>query len=325
MIKLSNRDNLSASRQMHTVLVMHFIEERSQKDIADSLNISHATVNRLIKRGRSIGLVQITIKSPVVDLVEIEDAILDLGYLSKVIVVPTLSDKVDTVLKDVGRAAAQYLVDILQPHNKVTITGGKGLSAVASALAENDTKSPEVKVIPATGLVQGHHYIDVNHIAAQMAERLGGQAYEIHAPLFADTREIRDMLLSMTSVKSVFDHARSADIAVLGVGSILTDDSSYYDLNPHSSTDRDAIKNSGATAELLAHLIDKDGQICDYELNHRLVGLKLEELLNIPHKIGVAAGVNKAEPILNALRGGYIDTLVTDEVTGQKLIEFAKQ
>ncbi len=164
--------------------------------------------------------------------------------------------------------------------------------------------------------MQGKHYTDVNHVASLMADRLGGRAYQIHAPLFADTPEQREMLMGVRSVADVFRRAREADVAVVGVGSILTDDSSYYDLHPSSSADRQAIESSGASGELLAHLIDRNGKLSDYSLNRSLVSLTLDEFATIPRSIGVASGPSKIAPILSAMRGNHLDIIVTDEATG---------
>jgi DNA-binding transcriptional regulator LsrR (DeoR family) len=133
------------------------------------------------------------------------------------------------------------------------------------------------------------------------------------------------MLINMRSVADVFKRAREAKVAVVGIGSILTDDSSYYDLHPSSSTDRVAIERSGASCELLAHLLDDQGRVCDYSLNRSLVSLTLAEFASIPMKIGVASGPNKAGPILSVLRGNHLDTLVTDEATGARILEIASK
>ncbi len=117
--------------------------------------------------------------------------------------------------------------------------------------------------------------------------------------------------------------AREAKVAVVGIGSILTDDSSYYDLHPSSSMDREAIERSGASCELLAHLLDDEGQVCAYSLNRSLVSLTLPEFSSIPMKIGVASGPNKASPILSVMRGNHLDTFVTDEATGARILEIA--
>ncbi|MGN8021689.1 sugar-binding transcriptional regulator [Phyllobacterium sp. 22229] len=317
------REEIVIARQMHQALVLHFLEGLTQAQIADQLGISQPTVNRLIKRGRQLGLVEIKIKSPVEPLVDMEEQLLALGGISRAIVVPTVSDNPQTALQAVGEAAARLLIEEITDGDTICITGGKGVSAVVAGLQA--PRRFDVEVIPATGCVQGKHYTDVNHVSTLMADRLGGRAYQIHAPLFADSPSERAMLINMRSVADVFKRAREAKIAVVGIGSILTDDSSYYDLHPSSSTDLDAIERSGARCELLAHLLDDRGQVCDYSLNGSLVSLTLQEFASIPTKIGVASGPNKARPILSIMRGNHLDTLVTDEATGQRILDIAAE
>lgn len=317
------REEAVIARQMHHALVLHFLEGLTQAQIADQLGISHATVNRLIKRGRQLGLVEIKIKSPVEPLLDMEERLLGLGGINRVVVVPTVSDNPQTALQAVGEAAARLLLEEIADGDTICITGGKGVSAVVAGLQSSHRF--DVEVIPATGCVQGKHYTDVNHVATLMADQLGGRAYQIHAPLFADSASECAMLINMRAVADVFKRAREAKVALVGIGSILSDDSSYYDLHPSSSADRDAIERAGASCELLAHLLDDRGRVCDYSLNRSLVSLTLSEFSAIPTKIGVASGPNKAGPILSVMRGHHLDTLVTDEATGARVLELARE
>ena len=53
----------------------------------------------------------------------------------------------------------------------------------------------------------------------------------------------------------------------------------------------------------------------------RLVTIERRNLLNIPIRIGVAGGPGKVEAILGALRGGYVNILVTDHQAANELIK----
>lgn len=321
MASSNSRDDIAAARQMHQALVMHFVEGQTQAEIANVLGISHASVNRLIKRGRALGLVEIKIRSPIEHLVGIEAQLVAIGGIERALVAPAVSDNPQTTLQGVGTVAANLVLDTIKDGDRLCVTGGKGLSALVAGM--KPSRRYDIEVVPATGLVQGKHYTDVNHIATTLADKLGGRAFQMHAPLFADSPEEREMVMGMRSVADVFRRARESSLAIVGIGSILTDESSYYDLHPSSTEDRKAIERSGATGELLAHLIDRDGQLADYGPNQSLVSLTLEEFASIPRTIGVASGLGKAAPILAAMRGNHIDTLVTDEATALSVIALA--
>ena len=318
-MKISNDfQRYEAARQIYSVLVMHFQEGITQAEIAKLTKLSHAKVNRLIKRGRELGMVEITIRSQYQALFDLEARFREATGLEAVRITPTASPNPHTILHQVGAAAASLLLERLQDGDTVCITGGKGVSAVVEMLSPE--RSFAVEVVPATGCVQGKHYTDVNHVATQMAEKLGGQAYLIHAPLFADSIAEKKMLMKMKSVTDVLDRARKARVAVLGIGSILSGDSSYYDLHPTSRGDRAEIEKAGAAGELLAHLIGSDGAVCDYELNARLVAMSPSELDAIPFTIGVAAGANKVAPICAALSGRHVKALALDETTANGVL-----
>lgn len=308
-----------AVRQIYTVLVMHFQEGITQAEIAKITKLSHAKVNRLIKQGRDMGMLEITIRSPYQALFDLETRFRDATGLETVRITPTAAANPQTILSQVGAAAASLLLEHIHDGDTICITGGKGVSAVVEML--NPDRSFSVEVVPATGCVQGKHYTDVNHVATQMADKLGGQAFLIHAPLFADSIAEKKMLMKMKSVTDVFDRARKARVAVLGIGSILSGDSSYYDLHPTSRGDRAEIEKAGAAGELLAHLIDREGAVCDYELNARLVAMSPAELDAVPFTIGVAAGANKVEPICAALNGRHIKAMVLDEATANSVLK----
>lgn len=273
--------SFNGSRQVYRVLVMYYQDGRKQSEIATATGLSVTTVNRMIRQGRESGMVEITIKSPFLSAHQLEKDLARAGGLSE--------------------AAAAFLLSRLRDGDVIAITGGKGVSAL--------------------GCMQGKHYADVNHVASEMAARLGGRAWQIHAPLFADTPPQRDWLMGISAVDQVLQKSREATLAVVGLGSIFSNSSSYYDLNLTAREASDSIETSGARSELLAWLLDETGQPARFADNQRLVGLTLPELQRIPFSFAVAAGSNKIDPIHCALRGGYLKGLLTDESTAAGVIE----
>ncbi|WP_428649548.1 sugar-binding transcriptional regulator [Roseibium sp.] len=312
------KNDIEQMRQMHTVLVLHFLEGRKQSEIADLLNLSTSKVNRLITQGRKQGMVKIDIENPFQRLTDLEKELEASALLSKALVTSSVPGSPGTTLKQVGLAAANHLVETIRDGDVIAITGGKAVGAVVQNLETDRTF--DVTVVPLTGGVQGKYYTDVNHLATQLADRLGGNATLVHAPLFAESREQRDMLMEVGSIRQVFDIARKANVALVGVGSIQTPGSSYYDLHPMPEADRKMLTGSGVAAEFLAHLIRQNGTVADFALNSRLVALRPDELKQCSRVIGVTSGEEKVEPIQAVLNGNYLNSLILDEDTASAVL-----
>lgn len=315
-------DDFDRSRKIHRVLVMHYVEGLSQAEIAKRSGLSHPTVNRLVKEGHDRGYVQIKVTSPLQPLFEIEQRLIGMSGLSEAIVTPSASEQEDVNLANAGRAAADFLLSKLKDGDTVCVSGGQGVGAVIAALAPS--RAYDVTVVPATGGVQGKYFTDVNHLAAQLARKLQGRAFQIHAPVFTASRAERDVLLQVQSVREVLAKARDAAIALVGIGSVLPEESTYRSLMPQGAQSKGELARIGAAGELVAHLISGEGGLCDYALNDCVIGLTLDEFKAVPLTIGISAGQRKAAPIAGVLRGGFLNVLATDEATGSLIIDILK-
>lgn len=321
MATQQSSDDFDRLRKIHRVLVMHYVEGLSQAEIAKRSGMSHPTVNRLVKEGHDRGYVQINIRSPLQSLFEIEQRLAALGGLSEAIVTPSASNQEEVNLATAGKAAAEHLLSALKDGDTICVSGGRGVEAVIAAL--NPSRTYDVTVVPATGGVQGNFFTDVNHLAALLARKLQGRAYQIHAPVFAQSRQERDVLLSLHSVREVLDRARGAAIALVGIGSVLEERSTYLSLRPDARSGSE-LERIGATGELIAHLVDRQGRLCDYELNERVIGLTLDDLNAVPLTLGISVGARKVLPIASVLGGGHLGVLATDEATGTAILDLTK-
>lgn len=308
-------------RLIHRILTMYYIEEVNQAGIARQLNLSTAKVNRLIRQAKEQGLVEFKVKMPSQQLLELEAQLCAIAQLHEAFVVPTISNNKEAIVQSIGAAGAKFFLQHLRDGDTVCISGGKTINAIVQQIEPRRTY--DVKVVPATGARQGRYYTDVNNLAAQLAEKLGGQAFQIHAPVLVDKLEERDALVSMRQISDILQMARDSKIALISVGSIIPNGSSYFDLMPHELFDdnwHEFFQESGAIGEILANVYDVYGNLCVDQLNTRVVGLTLDELYNIPLSIAVAAAEEKVLPIYGALRGNLIKSLVTDEQTANGVI-----
>ena len=64
-----------------------------------------------------------------------------------------------------------------------------------------------------------------------------------------------------------------------------------------------------------------DPTVVNIPLHDRRIGIELADLKFIPKVVGVAGGVHKTRAILGALRGGFLDVLVTNEFAAISLLE----
>ncbi|WP_152827458.1 sugar-binding transcriptional regulator [Fertoeibacter niger] len=311
-------EDFTSLRQMHAVLVRHFIEGRKQAEIAEAMNLSTSKVNRIIAQARRSGMVKISIETPFQRLMEIEQKLAATGLVREAIVSPTVSDNDGTRLAQVGQAAAAHLAETLRDGDILGISGGKAVAAVVDALSVE--RAIDVQVVPLTGGVQGKFHTDVNNLASRMAERLGGRSLQLHAPLFAERADQREMLMNLGAVKEVMDLGRRATVCLVGIGSITTPGSSYFDLHPLSAPDRAMLPGMGVMAEFLGHLVHDRGQVAHFALNQRLVALRPDEIRRCGRVIAVAAGEDKVGPVRSVLRGGYVSVLVTDEDTATTIL-----
>jgi DNA-binding transcriptional regulator LsrR (DeoR family) len=235
--------------------------------------------------------VDITTRTPFQHLFGLESRLKAIFGLTDAVVIPAVSDNSDAVIHALGWAGATYLLERVRDGDIIGIGSCQAIHALVQAV--DAPRDYDATVVPVVGAVQGQVTSDVNYLAAELANRLGGKAYQLHAPAFVETREHRDALLSMTPVREILDLARRATIALVGVGILNQDASRFVQFTALSPQDMDRIvKVDGGVGDIAAHVYNVDGRLCAPEYASRVVGLTLEELQRIPpgHRRGCHGG-----------------------------------
>lgn len=144
----------------------------------------------------------------------------------------------------------------------------------------------------------------------------------IPAPLRASNAHVADTFRQENSVRDVMLAACAADIAVVGIGSVNQQKEATILRSGYISEGEQLMfSRKGAVGDILGYFIQADGALVpDMQIHQELIGISLADLTTIPTVIGVAGGVEKADVIVAALRGRYVNALVTDEVTARAII-----
>lgn len=300
----------------------YYQEDQTQAEIARSLGISRSLISRYLSTARELGIVQITIAAPEWTFDALGRALRGrYPHLKAVVIAPTFSDERkhsdDAQRAMIGRFAANYLSDIVQPGMRLALGCGRTLRATVDALSKRTIAG--VFVVQAMGSI-GHeaHQIDYNEIARQAAEAWGGQAFYVSAPAILGSGSAADFVAANPTLQYSLKLANSADVYVVGLGT-LESDQLYARVGLIRDHELDDLRER-AVGDICGRFFDIDGREQSTAFASRIVGVELDRLRAAPLSVGVAGGDDKVAALLGALRGSYINVLISDERTVQALL-----
>lgn len=313
---MSSKDNIQFLIELAQ---MYYGEEATQEDVAKHFNISRSLVSKYLSRARDLGIVEIRVNAELFyPYKRIEDQLKQRYNISKVICVH-VNDPAQ-LKQELGDAAAQYLARILKPNSVVGVSAGSTALEVANRM-QYGQQAPDLTFIPFVGgLAKEQDNIQSNVICDIFAQRTGGHSLDLHVPVIADTINAKKVLLSQNFIKRTFDQMKQVEIAIVGVGGmpVYEEMTQLYVDKVDESSFMDKEKVVG---DICYNFIDEHGRYVDIDWNRRVMAVTLEAIKAIPHVIGVSGGKHKVDGIRAALKGQYLDVLVTDISTARALIE----
>lgn len=295
-----------------TVADLYYVERRSQAEIANQLGYSRSAVSRMLSEAHDRQLIEIRINHPLQRDSQLEYALRSRFGVPLVYVAQRGYLSYDRMLMQLGRLAAGYLDDMVAESTTIGISWGTAVYEVVNALSPRRLRGIEVVQLIG-GLGKGDPQIDGPGVAMRLAERLGGRYHSLNAPLIVNDHQTRQSLLASRVIQDTMQLALRADLAVVGVGSVDSIRSSLLRTGYLTSQELDDISRTGAVGDICGTHFDSNGCILDIDVNRRVVGVNLRQLLAGPCQvIGVGGGRLKAAAIAGALRGNLIDVLITD-------------
>ena len=307
------------TRLMVAVSRLYYDEQQSQQEIAEGLDVSRATVSRLLTQARSEGLVQITIRNPLAGEESLEEQLVATFGLRSAAVCQTTGATDESRLDQVADLGSATFARALAPGAVIGVTTSRAVGAVVRRFAP--VASPDATITPLLGgwSAEGCDW-HANANTRNLAEKLMCGYLQCHAPAFVASEATRAALLEERVVARVLEMARTCTVALVGVGQ-LDLDASIVRSGTFTAADIAAVTASGAVAQVGTLFIDGQGRLVPTAFDLRSLGITAEEFRRIPTVMAVAAGRAKVEPLCAVLSGGWIQTLVTDVATARGILD----
>jgi len=301
------------------IATWYYEEHLDQETIARRIGRSRSMVSRLLQEARERGLVEIRVRYPLKTDAELEQRLREAFDLLQARVLAEPPGDYDTLLRRLGELGARYLQQRLHDGIRIGIGWGTALYHVARAMRSTPLRDAVVvQIIGSVGC--GDPMIDGPELARWLAQELNATYRFLHAPLIVEDESVAQALLRERTIAETLVLARQVEVALVGIGSVAPRLSSLQRAGYLSEENLAMLKEAGAVGDVVARQLDADGRPLDNPLNQRVIGIDLESLRSIPTVIGVAGSVLKAPAVLAALRGGYVDVLVTDSATAVQVL-----
>jgi len=309
-----DRDHL---KLLLAVARRYYLDEASQEEIAGEVQFSRATVSRLLSEARRRRIVRFQIGHPLERALALEEALTARFGIAGARVADVAPGAVP--LTAVATCAAEYLAETTAPEGVVAVSNGSTISAVVAEFPQLHRRDTCVVQMIGT-LAQDNQLDDSPDICRRLAESFGGTYRLMPVPLIVGNARLARALRHEESVATALALGSHADVALVGVGAHdAASSGNIFNgwLTPQISRD---LSRAGAVGHICGHHFDASGRHIAHELCQRIMSVPLERLRDIPKVVGVACGAGKARAISGALRGQYVDVLITDTTTAQALL-----
>ncbi len=308
-------------RLLAKVARMYYVQDLDQKSITNRLQVHQSTVSRMLKRARALNVVRFSVVNPPGTYSELEDQLAARFSLMDVVVVDCPADE-EAMLRDLGAALAYYIETTIKPKMTIGISSwSRALFSMVDALHPKDycRDGKVVQILGGVGNV-GSEYQAI-YIAQRLAAAIGATPVLLQAPAVVGSQEAQRILIREASVQQAAALFGSLDVAFVGIGSMEPSKMLASSGNVFSREERQALRKLGAVGDICFRFFDRDGKPVRSPLSKRVIGIEFETLRATPRVVGVAGGLYKAESILAALRGNWINVLITDRRAAEKLMD----
>ncbi len=309
------------------VASMYYEHDIPQNVIAEKMFFSRAKVSRLLKKARELGIVEIVIRFPLERIVALEKLLCDTFKLSDAVVIINYPEynNANTRLGRLGKIAGEYLDDQLKDGDTIGLAWGRTLYQLVSQLKPKSSR--DIHVVQLTGAAaDGYNsQMDSPFLVRKLAEKYKGTYSQLYAPLFVENNIVKKSLVREVIIAKALQEARGVEYLVTGIADFKSGDHLNSWAGYLDNERKQQLIQKGAVGFICGHFLDKNGNPLVDAVEDNLIGITMDDLKAAKNVIAVSGGVDKALATYAALKGGYIDCLITDAYIAERVLEMASQ
>lgn len=289
----------------------YYFEDMTQQRVGEHMGISRMRVIKLLEKAKQTGIIQFRLRKDGETRMQLERNLIHEFGLTDAFVVPAAMDK-SLVNTGIAEAASMYISERLDENRFINIGYGDTPSRILNKLA-----TIAEKPLTCVSLTGGVSY----YLPDTRSNVFNAKLHLIPAPLLASSKEMAEAMFNEVSVMEISRMSSLAQLSVVGIGA-MHESATIFKSGILNRNDFLYLNMQGAVGDLLSHFLDQNGRLIETPLEERLISTPLSTLKSFSNVIGVAAGDSKVAAIHAALRGQYLNVLITDDRTAGKLLSY---
>ncbi len=314
-------------RLIYKCCSLYYEDDWKQQDIAEYLSISRASVSRMLQMGKEMGMVKVEICNPGLLTYDRMERQLErrLGLKEVIIAEYQPFDTEEDRTKRLSDKAMAYLCHSLKDGDMVGVSMGKTLHNITRC--KRTTQAPiACTFVPVLGGLSRDNPFDVkihsNQIAIRLAEVFGGNCIQFFSPAIFSDRTVLQGFMKEMPIQNLFRYFEKLSMVVMGIGESSVIGSTLVLTDYMSDKEMERMIEEGAVGDICLRFFDKDGDMESFHcFNDRVASITPDSLRQIDKRVGIANGSNKARAALGAVRGGYVNVLITDVDCAQRMMD----
>lgn len=297
---------------------LYYIAGRTQDDIAQILNISRPSAQRLVSLCRSEGLISFQMNHPIAQCMDMAARLRDRYELVHCDVAPS-DGSADTAAVGVASLGGLLIERWLRSRKSLVMALGTGRAMRGSIERVPRMTCPLHRLVSLVGTISPDGSASPYDTLVKLAEITRAQHFPMPLPLFVASPEERSQLLEIDSVKRIRAIAGEADVWLMGISQI-GDDAVLHRDGFMSRSELLELVRLGGVGEVTGWVFDGEGQILAQGTNARVTSVPPQPGSPRP-RICIGYGASKVAALRAALKGRIVNGLITDEDTAKALLE----